>query len=185
MQKETPARLDITYQLTKKEYTQAAMIMARRSGALRSTPLVVIAAAALLTIGLFSFGWFPAVPLLPGLICLSCPLLLILFFAVEPAGVRRQAEKDFTTYAALMEPTQLQLYPDNAVTRSPLLTLRDQYALLLECIETPQLFILIKDKERSLVIPKRCIPEEKRAETEEFLRLTFVRKRHVMRSWLF
>ena len=185
MQKESPARLEITYQLTEKEYVQASMIMARRSGALRSLPLVLAAAAVILTVGMFSFSWFPTVPLLAALICLCCPLVLILFFAVEPAGVRRQALKDYAVYAKIMEPAMLQLYADNAVTRSPMLTLYDQYALMVECIETRELFILIKDRERCLVLPKRCIPEDKRKETAEFLRLTFVRKRRVMRSWLF
>ena len=185
MQKETPPRLDVTIQLTKKEYIQAAMIMARRCGALRSMPLVLLAAAVLLTIGLFSFGWFPTLPLLPALICLCCPLLLVLFFAVEPAGVKKQAEKDYEVYAAIMEPTRLRLYQDNAVAQSPMLTAYDQYALILQCIETPTLFLFIKDRERLLILPKRCIPEDKQKDTAEFLRLTFVRKRRVMRSWMF
>ena len=185
MQKETPPRLDITVQLTKKEYIQAAMIMARRCGALRSMPLVLLAAAVLLTIGMFSFSWFPTVPLLPALICLCCPLLLFLFFAVEPAGVKKQAEKDYAVYTAIMEPTRLQLFQDNIVTQSPMLTEYDQYALILQCVETPALFLFIKDRERLLILPKRCIPAEKQQETADFLRLTFVRKRRVMRSWMF
>ena len=185
MQKETPPRLEVSFRLEKKEYMQAAMILARRTGSLRSLPLVLVAAALLLTVGLFSFRWFLTVPLLPWLICLSCPLLLLLFFAVEPAGVRKQAEKDFRTYQAVMEPTSMRLYQDNVVTRSDTMTLYDQYALLLECIETPTLFIFIKDRERCLILPKRSIPPEKEKETAEFLRLTFVRKRRVMRSWMF
>lgn len=82
-------------------------------------------------------------------------------------------------------PATVRLYADNAVTVTPTLTLYDQYALIRECVETPDLVILIKDRERQLVIPKRCLPTEKREEILEFLRLTFIRRRRVMRSWLF
>lgn len=47
-----------------------------------------------------------------------------------------------------MQPASVRLYADNAVTVTPTLTLYDQYALIRECVETQELLILIKDRER-------------------------------------
>ncbi len=185
MPKETAPVLEIDFELTEKEYVRAALLLSRRVGVLRSLPAVVILALLLLTAGMLAFGWFPGYPLIPLILCLCCPLLLLLFFVVEPAGVRRQAEKDYETYHALMEPTRLQLYPDNVVTITPTLTLRDQYALVVELLETKELLVFVKDRERRLVLPKRCLPPEKEKEALEFLRLTFTRKRRLMHGWIF
>ena len=180
MQTETPPRAAFEVKLEKKEYVAAALIGARRSGVLRSAPMVVVISLALLAVGLLTMNWFQATStiLVPVVMCLACPLLLILFFGVEPGGVRKRAAADFAAFDGLMQ-------PDNAVTVTPTLTLYDQYALIRECVETQELLILIKDRERQLVIPKRCLPPEKREEILEFLRLTFIRRRRVMRSWLF
>ena len=99
--------------------------------------------------------------------------------------MRKRAAADFVIFDELLQPATVRLYADNTVTVTPTLTLYDQYALIRECVETPDLVILIKDRERQLVIPKRCLPTEKREEILEFLRLTFIRRRRVMRSWLF
>lgn len=187
MQTETPPRAEFEVKLEKKEYIAAALIGARRSGALRSAPLVIAVSLALLAAGMLTMNWFQATStiLVPVVMCLSCPLLLILFFGMEPGGVRKRAAADFVVFDELLQPATVRLYADNAVTVTSTLTLYDQYALIRECVETPDLVILIKDRERQLVIPKRCLPTEKREEILEFLRLTFIRRRRVMRSWLF
>ena len=119
------------------------------------------------------------------MICLFCPLLLLFFFVTEPRDVRKKAEKDYETFHALMEPAVVSFYSDNVVTKSPCLTVYDQYALMVECIETPDMLIFIKDAEHQLILPKRCIPPEKTDTSLEFIRQVFIRKRKTMRSWLF
>ena len=54
-----------------------------------------------------------------------------------------------------------------------------------ECIETPELLVFLKDRERFLVLPKRCMPEEQREALLEQFRITFVRRRRRMSNWLF
>ena len=110
---------------------------------------------------------------------------LLLFFVAEPGAVRRQAGRDYQTYAALLCPATLRIFPDNVVTVAPHLTLTDQYALMPECIETPELLVFLKDRERFLVLPKRCMPEEQREALLEQFRITFVRRRRRMSNWLF
>lgn len=178
-------KLEISVELTKEEYIKAALFTSRRTGLLRSTPFIWIAALFLLVIGLFSFNWFLYNLLVPIVICLFCLLLLFLFFLIEPRDVRKKAGKDYETYHTLMEPASISFFSDNVVTKSPHITLNDQYALLVECIETPEMFIFIKDTERQLILPKRCIPPEKTDAALEFIRQVFIRKRRTMRSWLF
>ena len=182
---ENQPRAEFPVTVTKEEYIRAALLAARRTGALRSTPVVVAAAALLLLLGAFSFGW-PGVPFSVSVFfCVLSPLTLLLFFVAEPAAVRRQAGRDYLTYAALLCPATLRLFPDNVVTAAPHLTLTDQYALIPECVETPELLVFIKDRERFLVLPKRCIPEEQRENVLEQLRVTFIRRRRRMSNWLF
>lgn len=181
--REAAPRAQLTADPTRGEYTQAALIAARLRGSLHPTPLIVIAAAVLLTVGMFSFGWFRS-PLLPILLVAAGPLLLLLFFGVEPADVRRRAARDYETYRAMMQPATVRLYADHMCTETPMVLLTDQYALMVCCVETPTLFVFVKDRERQMVLPKRCLPAEQRDEITEFLRLTFVRRRRVMRNWL-
>ena len=162
--REAAPRAELTVDLTRGEYTQAALIAARLRGSLHPAPLIVVVAAVLLMVGMFSFGWFRS-PLIPILLLAAGPLLLLLFFGVEPADVQRRAARDYETYRAMMQ-------------------LTDQYALMACCVETPTLFVFVKDRERQMVLPKRCLPAEQRDEIIDFLRLTFVRRRRVMRNWL-
>ena len=124
MQTETPPRAEFEVKLEKKEYIAAALIGARRSGALRSAPLVVVVSLVLLAAGMLTMNWFQATStiLVPVVMCLSCPLLLILFFGVEPGGVRKRAAADFVTFDELLQPATVRLYADNAVTVTPTLT---------------------------------------------------------------
>lgn len=188
MPNQAPPKAEMTVDLTKKEFVTAALIAARRSGALRSFPLTVIVSALLLTCGMCSIGWFQSSflsILVPVLLCAACPLLLLLCFVVEPAAIRRRAMEDYAVYERLMQPMVVCFYDDYAVSRTPRLTFTDQYALLVECIETPALLVFIRDRERRLVVPKRCLPAETQEETLTFLRMAFTRHRRVMRSWLF
>lgn len=76
---------------------------------------------ALLAVGLLTMNWFQATStiLVPVVMCLACPLLLILFFGVEPEGVRKRAAADFVAFDGLMQPASVRLYADNAVTVTP------------------------------------------------------------------
>ena len=168
---------------TREEYVAASLFADRRAGSLRALPATVLTAAALLALGLFSFGWLSS-PLLPLLLCLVAPLLLLLILLVQPATVRRQAAADYDSYHKLMENAVLALYSDEAETTAAHVTFTDPYALLTECIETPELLVLLKDRERFFVIPKRCLPPEKREELLSFFRQVFARKRRAMRSWV-
>ena len=182
---ENQPRAEFPVTVTKDEYIRAALLAARRTGALRSTPAVVATAALVLLLGVFSVGW-TGVPLSVSILfCALCPLILLLFFVAEPGAVRRQAGRDYQTYAALLCPATLRIFPDNVVTVAPHLTLTDQYALMPECIETPELLVFLKDRERFLVLPKRCMPEEQREALLEQFRITFVRRRRRMSNWLF
>lgn len=58
MQTETPPRAAFEVKLEKKEYVAAALIGARRSGVLRSAPVVVVISLALLAVGLLTMNWF-------------------------------------------------------------------------------------------------------------------------------
>ena len=186
-QQPTP-RIAFPVDLNREEYARAALIAARQSGSLRSAPLILVAAALLVTVGLFSFGWFASLFLRVAVAALfgaAGILLFLVYFVMEPAGLRRQAYRDYETYRQLMAPAEIQLFADYVRTVTPTLTLTDQYALLAICVETPELIVLMKDRERMLIVPKRCIPGGQREETLEFLRLVFVRRRRVMRNWLF
>lgn len=188
MDNEEKPKAEIQIDITVDDFKKASLLAARRNGLLRSLPLIVLLSAALLFIGLCSFNWFESKyssAFVPMLLCLACFLLILFFFVVLPNSIKKQAEVNFKTYQNLMEPLSLRLYADNAVTESSCLTLTDSYALMSECIETPEMFVLIKDSERMLVIPKRCLPQEKSKEIIAFLRLVFARHRHFMKNWIF
>ncbi len=73
--------------------------------------------------------------------------MLLYIFRLEPQRIRRRAAKDYETYHALMEDAELWLYADYAVTKTPSLSLHDQYALIGECIETPELLVFIRESD--------------------------------------
>lgn len=188
MTTEITAKAEIHADVTLEEYKAASLIANRRNGALRILPLIVLLSAVMLAIGLCTVNWYHITPLsllISLLICLSCPIMLILLFWMIPDSVKKKAEKDFVTYQTLMEPAVIRLYADDAVTQTQYLTLTDSYAMMNECIETPTLFVLIKDSERLLIVPKRCLKTEQAGEVTAFLRLVFSRKRRVMKNWIF
>ena len=71
----------------------------------------------------------------------------------------------------------VRLYADDVRTDTALVRLTDQYALLALCVETPELLVFLKDRDRLLILPKRCLPAEQKDDALEFLRLVFIRKR--------
>lgn len=181
MKETNPPRAQFTAELTEAEYVQAALLVARRYGVLSAIPAAMVTGVLLLAAGVALFG-FTASPVLPVLSLLLGGLLLLVFLVIEPMGVRRQATRDFAAYARLMQPAETALYADHAETRTPYLMMQDPYALM-QCIETPQLFVLVREGEQTLILPKRCLPEQE-AEITEFLRVAFVRRRKVMHGWL-
>ncbi|NLN82630.1 MAG: YcxB family protein [Clostridiales bacterium] len=181
-------KAEITIDLTPQEYKEASLLAERQGGYLHPLPLVVLVSAVLLFIGLRSLGWFEAnyaSMIVPLLLCFCCPLLLVVFFYALPSVLKSRAAVNYKTYKALMQTAVVKLYADDMVTEAPNLTLNDPYALMAVCIETPRLFVLIKDRDRMLVIPKRCIPAERSEEIIAFLRHVFTRRRKVMKSWIF
>lgn len=171
--------------VTEKEYVRAVLFASRRIGTLRSAPLILILGLVLLTVGLCAFSWFPSSLLLPVFLCVSGPLLVLLFYLAEPAAVKKSARRDYVTFAQMMRDSRMELSPDEVKTTTACMTLTDPYALMACLIETPDLLVFVKDRERLLILPKRCLPGEEMDKTLEFLRLVFIRKRRVMRAWWF
>lgn len=183
MDQQTPPRAMFYSEVTEAEYVQASLLLARRFGVLQFSPAamtvgVLLIAAGVAMISFMISLFFPLFLVLLGI------LLLVVFLLVEPADVRRQAKRDYKTFAQLMQPAEVVLYADDVQTKTPYLTLQDPYARML-CVETPALVVLIRDKEQLLIFPKRCLPSEQADEAMEFLRMAFVRRRRVMRGWLF
>lgn len=185
---ETPPWAVCDVNITEEEYVAATLMASRRTGSLRGIPAAMVAAGVLLILGVASVTWFGGynIPwVVPLVLLAACPLLLLAYLVAEPAAVRRQARRDYITYAALMCPAQAMLYADNIVTKTPVITLIDQYALMAGLVETPELLIFLKDQERLLILPKRCLPEEQRDSLLDQFRLTFIRNRRNMKSWIF
>ena len=145
MPQEIPPRLEFPVDVTEKEYIEASLIAARRIGSLRPTPVIVAAAAALCAVGL------------PIMLCVLGLLLAIAFFTMEPANIRKRARRDYQTYKELMKDSVVRLYADDVRTDTALVRLTDQYALLALCVETPELLVFLKDRDRLLILPKRCL----------------------------
>ena len=188
MIKETPPKAEITLDTTRDEYVSASLLAARRNGSLRKLPWMIVLSSVLLLLGLCSIERVRGVSLsllLSLLLCLSCPLLLAACLWIEPRAIKRRSARYYNSYQQLMQSTTLKLYADNAITQTSSLKLTDEYALMAECIETPELFVFLKDHERLLILPKRCLPGEQAAEITSFLRLVFARRRHAMKNWIF
>lgn len=91
MPDEKTETMDFAVDVTEKEYVRAVLFASRRIGALRSAPFILAVGLLLLTVGLCAFSWFPSSLLLPVFLCVSGPLLVLLFYLAEPAAVRRSA----------------------------------------------------------------------------------------------
>lgn len=188
MNPEKEPKASFPLSVTREEYRTACLLAARSQGSLRFLPVLGIAAAVLLALGLLLMDWDRlafSTALVPLFLCLCCPALLAYILVLEPRRLRKKADEDYLTYQILMKDAVLSFYPDYAVTKTPELTLRDQYALMKCCLETPDLFVFLKESERLLILPKRCLPPERKEELQDFLRLTFTRRRRVMRNWIF
>ena len=182
------AKAEIHNTVSLQEYQTACLLVQRRFGGLRALPYIVLVAAGLLYFGLsalqggytdfFSF----AIALL---LCLGCPGLLLIGLWMMPSMTKKRAAKDYETYQSLMQPAVMRLYADEMVTQSPTLVLTDPYAVMTGCIETPSMLILVKDRERLLIIPKNNLSVDQYEEVLSFFRLVFARRRMVMKNWLF
>ena len=73
------------------------------------------------------------------------------------ANIRKRARRDYQTYKELMKDSVVRLYADDVRTDTALVRLTDQYALLALCVETPELLVFLKDRDRLLILPKRCL----------------------------
>lgn len=188
MAKEKASRAEITVELSPEEYERAALLHARRVGRLRTLPVVLVAAVLLLAAGLYAVRFYQSTPLslLPAAVFLLLSALLPLFyFTREPAAVKKAAQADYMAFSALLCPMSVTLYEDEVLTRSAYLEMRDYYALMPQLLETKELLLLIKDSDRFLAIPKRCLPEKNEEAVCEFLRRVFIRKyRRINRWWL-
>lgn len=183
MAAQVDCRGEFPVDVTEQEYVQAALLASRRYGSLRSATAVLLIGVLLLIIGLLGLTMYRSMWMISLLLCIIGPFITIVFFIAEPSVVRRQAAKDYPVFKELTAGGKLYLYPDQSKTESNMAVLTDPYALMAFCVETPELLVFIKDRERLLILPKRCIPPEQKDAVLEFLRLTFIRKRKVMRTW--
>ncbi len=174
---------EIPFSVTREEYTAATLLVDRRAGVLHALPTVVVGALALLTIGGLAFSWF-ATPWVPLLFCVTGPVGAAAFLLAQPAAVRRRAARDYDAFLRLVGEGSMALTPDAAVTKTERLTRTDPYALVAECLETAALFVFLLDRERFLVLPKRCLPPETAADVLAFLRRVYARKYRPMHSWV-
>ena len=188
MTEDKKAKEPLTVDLTEDEYVEASVLASRFAGSLRALPALLAAAVVALAAGLSTMNWFwityrsIAFPLF---LCLCGALLLLYGLWLEPRRVQRRAREDFAVHHALMAGAEVSLRADDLVTVTPKATLTDPYALLPLCVETKTLFVLIKDRERMLTIPKRCFPKDGGEERMNELRRVFTRKRWTMRNWIF
>jgi len=168
-------------------YVKASVYHARRAGALRNTAVLLVACGLLLLAGIYVFRWYTGsfLSVLPALFLLSAGLLMPLILWLEVGSVKRKAEKEYGTFSALMQPMELTLKPDSAEVSAASLKLHDPYALMVSCTETSDFFLLIKDRDRFLLIPKAAAPENQKADVTDFLRMTFARRYIRSRHWLF
>lgn len=183
----TSCKAEVTVDVSLEDYTKAMLLRDRRVGLLRFMPLSVLAAAGFLLAGFGSLEYFIAKfssPIIPTLFFVLAGVVLLLFFYIIPDMVRTKAKKSYESYQKLFSDQSMQFYPDTVITRTPCLMLTDSYALMLACIETPQLFVFIKDRDRILILPKHSVAEEQQALLFDFLRLAFSRKRRVFRNWI-
>lgn len=182
MAEDTASKMEFPLDISEKDYIKGSLIVERRVGTLRSTLPVLIFGTVVLTIGLFSFSWFSSW-LVPLVLCAFGPLLVLFFFVTEPAAVRKKARQNYPVFQKFMKDARLYLYPDNMRVQAERVVINESYAMLAMCVETPDMFVFIKDRERLLILPKRCIPAEQMENVLAFIRLTFVRKRRFMRGW--
>lgn len=183
MTAQNDCRGEFPVEVSEKEYVQAALLASRRYGSLRSAPAVLVIGVVLVAVGLLGIAMYGTLRAIFLLLCILGPLMVVLFFIAEPAAVRRGARRDYPVFKELMAGGRLYLYPDHAQTVTGLAVLTDPYALMATCLETPELLVFVKDRERLLILPKRCIPPDQKDGVLEFLRLTFIRKRKVQRTW--
>ena len=136
--------------------------------------------------GLAFWGWLAFALSAAGLFVYFAALMCTHLAAFRTAAnIRKRARRDYQTYKELMKDSVVRLYADDVRTDTALVRLTDQYALLALCVETPELLVFLKDRDRLLILPKRCLPAEQKDDALEFLRLVFIRKRKVMRRWYF
>lgn len=174
--------------LTEKEYQQAGMMVSRRCGALRICVWLSLVGVLLVAAAFYSLNWISSRPssfLAPIALMLAGVLLLVICLAQLPRAEKRRLSADFVTFVRLMQPAAMTMGSDELVVKSENMTLHDPYGLIIECVETPEMFIFIKDKERFSVLPKRCLPAEKKQDILDYLRLQFTRRYHAMKNWLF
>ena len=132
------------------------------------------------------YGWLAFAFAVAGIILYFAGLMCTHLAAFRTAAnIRKRARRDYQTYKELMKDSVVRLYADDVRTDTALVRLTDQYALLALCVETPELLVFLKDRDRLLILPKRCLPAEQKDDALEFLRLVFIRKRKVMRRWYF
>ncbi len=188
MPKSTSPKCEFSADITLEQYIQGCLYHARLAGRLRNALGMLALGAVLLTGGMVALLQFLQRSYAYSLLWLSVLLgflgiaLPFVYLVANTSAVRKQAVADFKVFQKLMQPMTVRFYEDQVDTVSEHLTLHDQYALMARCMETRDFFLLIKDRDRFLLIPKDQLPDQKRAAMEEFLRMVFARRYRKMNS---
>ena len=179
MSRQIPPKCEFSAEITLEQYIQGSLYHARWAGQLRNTLGVLTVGALLFTGGLVVLlqyiqkSYANSLLLLAVVMGLSGIALPLIYLLYHLAAVKKQAAANYPAFEKMMKPMTVRLYEDKADTVSGYLMLYDQYALMAKCVETKEFFLLIKDRDRFLLIPKDNLPNQKRGEVEEFLRLVF------------
>ena len=165
-----------TQQLTKESYVAAQTAAAKKRGVLRFTPPMIMGAAALLVLGVwtivrnpYAFGFW-----MTGLLFVACAaVLLILWLSVFPARAKERVATGFPLYDALYGETVVSFSSDEMMLAGQKLSRRVEYAKTRLCMETAAHFLIFTDDDTVVVLEKAAFADAR--ETTDFLRTVFAR----------
>lgn len=165
-----------TQHLTKESYVTAQVAAAKKRGALRFTPPVVMGAAALCVIAVWTAIKNPYSLAYMWTACLFAVLaaaLMILWMFVFPARIKKQVPGQFALYDALYGETVVTFSSDEMTVAGEKLSRRVEYAKTRLCVETLLYFLVYTDDDAVVVLEKAAFTDK--AATTDFLRSVFAR----------
>ncbi len=165
-----------TQQLTKESYVAAQSAAAKKRGVLRFVPPMIMGAAALFVLGVWTIVRAPFVPgyLMTGLFLAACAVVLSVFcLAVFPARAKERGNAGFALYDALYGETVVTFSSDEMMLVGEKLSRRVEYAKTRLCMETAEHFLIFTDDDTVVVLEKSAFADAR--ETTDFLRTVFAR----------
>ncbi len=168
---ENQPRASFTVTVTEADYLAAARIASARGGLLAGARRGAWAAlaAGLLLVFLTRALWVK-VAVAAVAVCAAG-----LIWWLSRRRVAAIARRDFAVFASLLSPATAQLWEDEMRLVGAALTRIDPYALLPLMVETPTLFVFLREDGSFALLPKHDIPADG-GRIHEFLRTTFARK---------